>query len=303
VPAAELTPRGPSAARRWIIKVVRLAGLVVLAYLGVVVVLLFLENRLLFHPLTAAQEWLAPPNGGVADVYFRSPDGNRIHAWWCPTPGWTPDRGAVLYCHGNAGNLSHRAQSVLNWQKQLDLAVLIFDYPGYGCSDGKPSEAGCYAAAQAAYTWLTDRKHVAAEQIILYGGSLGGGVAVQLATCHPHRALVLVRTFTSIPDAAQHVYPWLPARWLVRNKFENLAKIGRCTRPVFVAHGTADRLVPFEHGQRLYDAANEPKRFFTMPGADHGDPLTSDFFVSLAEFLNQTSARASQPDAAALSPN
>src|SRR5262249_37012499 len=143
----------------------------------------------------------------------------------------------LLFCHGNGGNLSHRAWEIGEWQRRLGDSVLIFDYPGYGRSDGKPSEQGCYAAADAAYQWLLEEKHVAPEQIVIYGGSLGGAVAVELALRHDHRALVLQDTFTSIPDMAQHQYPWLPARWLVRQQFDSLAKIGQCRRPVFIAHG------------------------------------------------------------------
>src|SRR5207248_5963463 len=132
--------------------------------------------------------------------------------------------------------------------QQLEMPVLIFDYPGYGRSEGSPSEAGCYAAAEAAYAWLVQTQQVPPGQIILYGGSLGGGVAVELARRQPHRALILVSTFTSIPDMAQQLYPWLPARWLVRNRFDSLAKIGQCTQPVFIAHGTADGLLPYTQG-------------------------------------------------------
>jgi fermentation-respiration switch protein FrsA (DUF1100 family) len=174
----------------------------------------------------------------------------------------------------------------------LGISVLIFDYPGYGRSDGTPTEAGCYAAADAAYHWLTQTMKVPPEQLLLYGGSLGGGVAVDLASRHPHRALILVKTFTSIPDVAQSVYPWLPARWLVHNRFDNLEKIGRCPRPLFVAHGTADRLIPFAHGQRLFEAAAEPKRFLRMAEIDHNDGLSGDFFPALRVFLDEITAAA-----------
>jgi fermentation-respiration switch protein FrsA (DUF1100 family) len=251
----------------------------------VIIVLLALENWLLFHPTRAADDWGDPPDSHVQDVFLQSSDGNRIHAWWCPISNGSADKGAILYCHGNAGNLSHRAGSIVSWQKHLGLPVLIFDYPGYGRSEGKPSEAGCYAAAEAAYNWLIEQQHIPAEQIILYGGSLGGGVVMELASSRPFRSLVLVKTFTSIPDAAQDVYPWLPARWVVRTKFANLDKIRRCSGPVFIAHGTADRLIRYSHSERLFAAAKEPKQFFAIAGADHGDPLPVEFFVSLGAFL------------------
>src|SRR5262249_23071033 len=150
-----------------------------------------------------------------------SQDGTRLHAWWCPRAGGL---GTLLYCHGNAGNLSHRREAVRSWQEHLNQQVLIFDYPGYGRSAGSPNEEGCYRAADAAYHWLMRTQHVRPEDLLIYGGSLGGGVAVDLASRRPHRALVLVSSFTSLPDMAQTLYPWLPARWLVRTRFDSAAK-------------------------------------------------------------------------------
>jgi fermentation-respiration switch protein FrsA (DUF1100 family) len=260
----------------------------------VIVVLMALENRLLFFPVVAADEWLEPPNARVQDVELQSADGCRIHAWWCPTENWEPSQGAVLYCHGNAGNLSDRAAGIARWQEQLNHAVLIFDYPGYGRSSGRPSERGCYAAADAAYDWLTQTVKVPAEKILLYGGSLGGGVALDLASRRPHRAVVLVSTFTSIPEMAQTLYPWLPARWLVRNRFDNLDKVAKCTRPIFIAHGTADRTVPFSQGERLYAATPEPKQFYVLEGYDHNHTPGPDFYAALRQFLAKNEAGSSQ---------
>jgi fermentation-respiration switch protein FrsA (DUF1100 family) len=254
-------------------------------YLGVLIVLLALENAFIYHPTRDTEDWQAPPNDRVQDVELHTADGTRIHAWWCPPQTWEPAQGAVLYCHGNAGNLSYRGEGITRWQQQMNLAVLIFDYPGYGRSAGRPSEAGCYAAAEAAYDWLTQIQHVPAERIVLYGGSLGGSVAVELASRHPCRALVVVSTFTSIPDMAQKQFPWMPARWLVRNRFDNLAKIGHCRQPFFQAHGTADSTIPFSMGQRLFAAANEPKQFFAMDGYDHNHAPGPDFYAALRDFL------------------
>jgi pimeloyl-ACP methyl ester carboxylesterase len=181
-----------------------------------------LENALLFHPLRADESWVVPDEW-VQDVWLQTPDGTRIHAWWLPC---RRSSGALLFCHGNAGNLSHRLQAVLALRKALSESVLIFDYPGYGQSDGKPSETGCYVAADAAYDWLTQQQGIAPEAVILFGESLGGGVATDLAAWRPHRALVLVKTFTSIPDVArQHTLTWASSS-LVHNQFDNLEKIG-----------------------------------------------------------------------------
>jgi fermentation-respiration switch protein FrsA (DUF1100 family) len=264
----------------------RSARILILAYLGVCLVLWLLENSLVYRP-SSAHDWTAPPadiQADIQDVDLSSADGTQIHAWWLPCQGADE---AVLYCHGNAGNLSYRGGSMAKMCDLLKVQVLIFDYPGYGKSGGRPTEQGCYHAADAAYAYLTDQKKIAPDKILLYGGSLGGGVAVDLASRKPHRGLILVKTFTSAPEAGASMLPWLPVRWLMRNRFDNLSKIKTCTRPVFIAHGTADTLIPFAQGKRLYEAANEPKQFFTLEGADHNDSLPAEFFTKLRGFLDK----------------
>jgi fermentation-respiration switch protein FrsA (DUF1100 family) len=270
-------------------RLARLAAFGFYAYVGVLVVLLILENRFLFRPIVHTEEWHDPPAGLVVeDVELTSADGTRLHAWWSAPPGWEPSRGAMLYCHGNAGNLSGRGETLLRWQQRLGYATLIFDYPGFGRSGGRPSEAGCYAAGDAAYEWLTGVKKVRPRDLVLYGGSLGGGIATDLAWRRPFRALVLVAAFTSFPDMAQKTVPWFPARWLVRNQFDNLRKIATVRGPVFIAHGTADALVPFTQGERLFAAAAGPKAFFPMPGHGHNNTPGPDFYEAVRDFLAKT---------------
>jgi uncharacterized protein len=247
----------------------------------------FLVNRHVFYPTPATVEWLPPPNERVRDVEWDVP-GARLHGWWCPTEHWQPAHGALLYLHGNAGNISYRGEGAVRWQQEMGQSVLLVDYPGYGRSTGRPTEKGCYAAAEAAYDWLVRTLHVAGERVLLYGGSLGGAVAVDLAARRPHRALVLVSTFTSVRDMARRVAPWLPSRWVVPNAFDNLGKIGRCRRPLFQAHGTADRLVPFAQAERLFAAANEPKEFLPMEGYDHQHTPGPEFYARLRRFLART---------------
>lgn len=242
-----------------------------------------LERSLLFHPVRDTEHWL-PQGWAIEDVWLQTPNGTRIHAWWLPRPGAT---GAVLYCHGNAGNLSQRGQIVAVMSRQLNESVLIFDYPGYGKSEGQPDEAGCYAAALAAYDWLTQTKQVPAERIVLFGKSLGGGVAAELASRMPHRALVLVKTFTSIPDAAREHWLTFSSSVLVRNKFDTLAKMGKCRQPLFLAHGDRDELIPLAQAQQLLQAAPEPKQFMLLKGAGHNDPLPLEFWTRLADFLKE----------------
>src|SRR5262249_46493089 len=139
-------------------------------YLALLLLLLSLEDWFLYHPGTAA-DWSPPPPGvQVEDVELTSRDGCRVHAWWAAPPGWEPRQGAVLYCHGNAGNLSYRGRSLSAWLDEMKTGVLLFDYPGFGRSTGQPTEAGCYAAGDAAYDHLTDVRKVPGERVVLYGG-------------------------------------------------------------------------------------------------------------------------------------
>ncbi|MBI3821763.1 MAG: alpha/beta hydrolase [Planctomycetes bacterium] len=271
--------------RVWSNPWLRSAAFLALGYVGLVSMLLFLENLLVYQPTTAERHWQPPPaDEGIQDVYVTSADGSHLHGWWCPAKG---SDHALLYCHGNAGNLSHRGASIVKLRKILNASVLIIDYPGYGRSTGRPSEQGCYDAADAAYQWLTDEAKIAPRKIILYGGSLGGGVVTDVASRKEHRALVLIKTFASLPDAASHLYWWLPApkKLLMRNQFNSIGKIGSIHRPVYIAHGTADSLIPYTQGVRLFEAANEPKRFFSMPGKDHNDSLPEEMFIDLKKFL------------------
>jgi uncharacterized protein len=268
-------------------RILRTLGLV---YLGVCFLLWLLENALVYRPSKVTDDWEAAPSGEIQDVDLRSADGTAIHAWWLPCQGADA---ALLYCHGNAGNLSHRGGSILKLRQLLKVHVLIFDYPGYGKSAGRPSEAGCYQAGEAAYQWLVEQQKIDPNHVLLYGGSLGGGVALDLASRKPSRGVVLVNTFTSAPDTAASLYPWLPVRWLMRNRFDSLGKIAKCDVPIFITHGTADALIPFSHGKRLFEAAREPKQFLPLEGADHNDRLPDEFFSQLRSFLEKHPPRKS----------
>src|SRR5262249_44826304 len=151
-------------------------------------------------------------------------------------------------------------------------------------SEGEPSEAGCYQSADVAYDWLV-QQGVAPERVLLFGDSLGGAVAVDLASRRDHRALLLHRTFTTLPDVRASVYPLLPVTWLMRNRFDSVGKIAHCTRPVLVAHGTEDRLIPIEIGRRLYQAVSSPKEFVPLAGRGHDDDLSEEFLAAARAFL------------------
>ena len=262
----------------------RSGRVLVLCLCGSVLRAVALENSLVFNALKSTGRLGAGPSStdiedvdlpGQADAAPASMAGGLP----CPArrPGLAP-----IVTSGNAGNLSHRGGSIAKLRDLLRVHVLIFDYPGYGKSEGRPSEQGCYRAADAAYAFLTDNRQIAPQKILLYGGSLGGGVAVDLAARKPHRGLVLVNTFTSAPDAGATMFPWLPVRWLMRTRFDNLTKIKSCTRPVFIGHGTADALIPFTQGKSLFEAANEPKQFFPLRQRQPQRPAAAGVFHRLA---------------------
>jgi pimeloyl-ACP methyl ester carboxylesterase len=272
--------------RTWLI-VLRAFAALASVYLVAVAALLGLENRLLYRPHAHGNYWVPPPpDACVEDIYLRSSRGDEIHAWWCPRDG---AREVVLFCHGNAGNLSQRRVSrdrdVIAIAEVLNASVLIFDYPGFGQSSGAPSEAGCYAAGDAAYEWLAER--VPPGRIIILGQSLGGGVATDLASRRPHRALALLKTFTSIPDIVLAKFPLLPAHRLMRNQFDNLAKIGACHSPLFIAHGDCDHLIPIGQAERLFAAATAPRELFRMPGCGHCGGVSREFLARFAAFLRE----------------
>jgi fermentation-respiration switch protein FrsA (DUF1100 family) len=203
-------------------------------------------------------------------VHFSAADGVRLHGWHLP--GAT-DRPLVLFCHGNAGNISHRLAS-LRLLQDLGLAVFIFDYRGYGQSEGTPSEEGTYADARGALAWLQQRGW-GREQLIYFGESLGAAVALQLAVEQPPAGLVLEAPFTSIAAMGRHHNPLLYflLGWLLDARYDNLAKIGRIRSPLLIIQGEADTIVPPAMSRRLYEAAGGPKILRLIPGADHNDLL------------------------------
>ncbi|MCI0681294.1 MAG: alpha/beta hydrolase [Gemmataceae bacterium] len=253
--------------------------LLLIGYLGIMLLLMLLENWLVYP---ASRDSQPPPCREVEDVHLTCANGTNVHGWWLPC---ADSKLALLYFHGNGGNLSWRGPSIMRWRDRLGVAVLIVDYPGYGRSEGRPSEQGCYETADAAYEWLVQERKVAPKNLLIYGGSLGGGVAVDLASRREHRALILARTFTSAPDVASGAFFWLPVRWMMRNRFASIDKIGRCAAPIFMSHGDRDEVVPFSLGKKLFEAAPEPKRFHVMPGVRHNDPLAESMYAALKTFL------------------
>jgi fermentation-respiration switch protein FrsA (DUF1100 family) len=241
------------------------------------------ERSMIFAPARyPAGNW-QPAGLAFEDAWFPSADGIRLHGWYIPHE---QPRAVLLYCHGNGGNLAMWADALKTVHDRIGVTVMGFDYRGYGRSEGTPSEEGVLADARAARAWLARRAGIAENQIVLMGRSLGGAVAVDLAT-DGARGLVLESTFTSLPEVGHAAMPWLPVRTLMQSKFNSQAKIGNYHGPLLQSHGTADRLIPFAMGRQLFDAANEPKQFVKIEGRDHNDPQTDEYYVALSEFVGR----------------
>ena len=209
------------------------------------------------------------------EVWLEPTEGERSQAWWMPLEEM---RGAVLFSHGNAGTMADRLEFAAILRDQ-GVGVFFYDYGGYGNSSGRPSEERCYQDIRAAWQWLTEEKGIAPERIVLMGRSLGGGPTIQLATEVSPAGVIVESSFTSIPDVAAQTFFFLPVRYLVRHHMDNAAKIGAIEEPVMVLHSPRDDVISYRHGEALYAAATEPKRFVEMRGS-HND----GWFVSYPEY-------------------
>lgn len=249
-------------------------------YVGLALMLYLLQERMVFLPHLPGRALDATPQAiglDYEDFFIDTADGERLHGWWVPA---ADARGALLFFHGNAGNISHRLDSIAIFNR-LGLDVLIVDYRGYGQSTGNPSEAGTYRDARAAWDWLLARS-VAPERIVVFGRSLGGAVGAWLAAQADVRpaGLIVESCFTSGADMARRLYPWLPARWITRLKYPVRDYVAAAESPLMVIHSRDDEIIPFDMGRALYDAAPAPRAFFELRG-DHnaGFWLSRDRYV------------------------
>jgi len=243
-------------------------GILAAAYVGLMLLVYVFQSHLVFFP-GARRELIATPSRiglSYEDLHLEAAGGIGLHGWLIPA---AEARGTVLFLHGNAGNISHRLDSVLMFYR-LGYNVLIFDYRGYGSSSGTPTEQGTYRDAEAAWRYLTEQRHIPSCRIVLYGESLGGAVAAWLAVRQQPAALVIASGFTSVPDLARHFYPFLPVRWLARIRYDTREYLQSVSAPVLIAHSREDDIIPFEHGRALFDAANPQKQFLELEGG-HND--------------------------------
>lgn len=227
-----------------------------------------IESWLLYYPFRAIS--ITPARYGVPfeDVLFSAADGTRLHGWHVPPV--KADGPVILWAHGNAGNVSHRSENIAMIRRETGAGVFIFDYRGYGRSEGRPREAGLYADMRGAHAWLKGR--VPPGRIFLFGRSLGAAVAVRIAAEGAQaRGLILEGPFESLAAMGEKVFPFLPVRRLVVQEFDNVKWLPRVGLPLLLLHGDADEIVPFAQGRRLFELAPPPKRFHRIAGAGHND--------------------------------
>jgi uncharacterized protein len=242
-----------------------------------------LVNALLFHPRRYPEGDWETRDPAIEDVWFETADGVRINGWFSEAK---QPRAVVLYAEGNAGNITGRRWVLKLFRDRMNATVLLFDYRGYGRSEGAPSTSGILADARAARHWLADRTGVPETSIVLVGNSLGGSVMVDLAASDGARALVLENTFSSLADVAAQHFPPVTAHVVVQRQLDSASRIRDYKGPLLQTHGDADTVIPYELGRRLFEAANEPKRFIRVPGGDHNDPPTRAYLDALERFLD-----------------
>jgi hypothetical protein len=254
------------------------------------------EHRQVYQPFARLETTGHELGRPFEDATFGASDGVKLNGWFFPADTNSPRAPlAFLICHGNAGNISHRLGHVAALL-QTGASVFVFDYRGYGRSEGRPDEPGTYLDAQAAHAWLR-QKGFAGTNIVAIGESLGGGVASELAVREPLGGLVLLCTFTSVADLGAEWFPWLPVRWFGSIKYDTRAKLPRLRLPVVVIHSRADTLIRFPHAERNFAVANEPKLLWEIAG-DHNDFIEvgrEQYVAGVEKFLDLVGPNRSTP--------
>ncbi len=279
----------------------RISIIVAMVYIAVLLILMANETSLVYPGSKYPRGNWSPTNFQFDEVEFQSSDGTRLVGWHLHPYLQTavePGNAApakpietILLCHGNAENVAQSAAYIGDMlRKTLNAEVFVFDYRGFGKSEGRPNEQGVLADSEAALAWLMRKSGKPAEQIVLVGHSIGGGPAVHLAANQGAKLLVLQRTFNAITEPAAEQYPWLPIRYVMRNQFRSVDKIKSFHGPLFQSHGMEDRLIPIEMGRDLFAVApTTNKRFVAIEGMSHLDPLPENYWSQLSEFVESLS--------------
>lgn len=253
-----------------------------LAYLCVLIFLSLNQRNMMYHPDTNRPDPAAYGAANVEVITVQTKDGLSLNGWFFPP---VDDKPTILYYHGNASNIANRYEKITHFLRE-GYGVLLAGYRGYGGNPGKPSEQGFYNDARAYISFLHEFG-ISNDKIVIYGESIGSGVAVQMAAEQKPMALILEAPFTSIIDVAQSIYFYVPVKLLLRDRFDSLSKIGNVKAPLLIIHGTADKTVPINFGLTLSKEANPPKRFISITGAGHGDLYDYGAATHVLEFLGK----------------
>lgn len=257
-------------------------------YVLLAVLLYLFQNRMVFLPNMPGRALIATPQDAgfsFEEVSIATSDGLQLHGWFVPAE---QSKATVLFLHGNAGNISHRLDSIAIF-RELGLDTLIIDYRGYGQSEGNPGEQGTYLDAQAAWDYLVSSRGIAPEKIVIFGRSLGGAIAAWLAAENTAAAVIIESCFSSALDMARRLYPFMPAKLITRLKYPVSDYVGRLKIPLLVIHSHDDEIIPFSMGQAIFEAAAEPKAMLELTG-DHNDGflLNRDRYVAeLQDFIDR----------------
>jgi|CXWL01.1.fsa_nt_gi pimeloyl-ACP methyl ester carboxylesterase len=227
-----------------------------------------LDQFFVYHPAAWTEgPWAASSRLPLEEVWFKAEDGTVLFGWYVQGQ---PEAPTLLWCHGNAGNITHRLEN-LALLHRLGLSVFVFDYRGYGRSDGRPSEPGLYQDAQAAYGYVTHVRGVRPTRLVIFGRSLGAAVAGWLASQFPAAGLILEGPFPSIEAMARFYYLGLPVHWFLDARYPLIEYVRRIKLPLLVIHGNHDTVVPIDMGRQVYEAAPQPKEWYVVEGGDHND--------------------------------
>jgi fermentation-respiration switch protein FrsA (DUF1100 family) len=277
-----MTRTALSKERNWIAVVITILACLCVAYLLILIIAFFVQDKIVFP--AGKSVWRTPKDydWDFEEIQL-SVQGETTFGWFVPHEN---ARATVLFSHGNGGTMADRLDVAMMFH-DLGCNVLLYDYGGYGRSTGKPSEKRCYADVRAMWDYLVHTKSIPPRQIIAFGESLGGGVAVELAAEQPVGGLILMATFLSAVKVGQHAFPFLPVGLFLRHKFDSEHKIGNVRSPVLIFHSPSDETIPFEQGKTLFQLANEPKQFVSIRGG-HNDGFfesRKEITESVASFL------------------
>lgn len=246
-----------------------------------------LDQFFVYHPEPwEAGDWRSVSGLPLEDVWFQSADGIKLFGWYVEARA---DAAVLLWCHGNAGTIINRLDNLRELYR-LGLSIFIFDYRGYGRSQGKPSEDGLYQDATGAYDYLTRVRLIRSERIVVFGRSLGAAVATDLVSHKPAAGLILESSFPSIAAVAQHHYGGIPVHWLLGAEFRLTDRLPQLSLPTLVIHGERDDIIPIGFGRQVFEAVKSPKWWYAIPGADHNNTYHvggAPYFRQITEFVQR----------------